>query len=62
MNPTRRCKCIKDTTIEGMKIGSIYKFRDNAAQKEIWINETDTTYEPLFCTIEYFNEHFKEVK
>lgn len=62
MNPTRRCKCIKDTTIEDVKIGSTYKFRDNATQKEIWINETDTTYEPLFCTTEYFNEHFEEVK
>ena len=28
MNTTRKCKCIKDTTIEDVKIGSIYKFRD----------------------------------
>lgn len=24
----------------------------------VWINETDSTYEPFSCTIVYFNEHF----
>ena len=59
MKYIQRCKCIKDTTVEGVKVGGTYKFRDNAAQKEVWINETDSTYEPLFCTVEYFNEHFE---
>lgn len=62
MNPIKRCKCIKDTTVEGVKVGDIYKFRDNSTQKEVWINETDTTYQPLFCTIEYFKEHFEVVQ
>ena len=59
MKYIQRCKCIKDTTVEGVKVGGTYKFRDNAAQKEVWINETDSTYEQLFCTVEYFNEHFE---
>ena len=51
-----------DNDIDEQYISSLvdtYKFRDNAAQKEVWINETDSTYEPLFCTVEYFNEHFE---
>ena len=61
MEPTRRCRCIKDTTVKGVEIGGIYKFRDCVAEKVVWTNETDTTYEPLFCNADYFYEHFEVV-
>ena len=59
--PIKRCKCIKETTVHKVKVGGTYKYRDCGIEKIVWTNETDTSYEPLFCTVEYFNEHFVEI-
>jgi hypothetical protein len=42
--------------------GNIFKYRDCGPEKIIWLNETDISYTPLFCTEEYFNEHFEEMR
>lgn len=60
-----KCKCIKDTTIEGIKIGNIYPY---ICSPEYEIKPENRTYiiiynngiDSLPCTYDYFKKHFKE--
>ena len=60
--PIKRCKCIKDTSVNGVVVGGIYKYRDCGHEKIVWTNETAISYEPLFCNNDYFKEYFSEVE
>lgn len=62
MCPSKRCKCIKSDKLMEFYAGNIFKYRDCGPEKIIWLNETDISYTPLFCTEEYFNEHFEEMR
>lgn len=60
-----KCKCIKDTAIEGIKIGNIYPY---IYSPEYEIKPENRTYiiiynngiDSLPCTYDYFKQHFKE--
>lgn len=61
MTPTLTCKCIKDTTISGIKIGKTYKYDTIGTVYCIIYNETATTYKTLYGTKEWFYEHFVKI-
>lgn len=56
-----KCKCIKDTTVEGIEVGKIYNFDSVGNTYCIKYNETPTTYETLYGNRDWFYEHFIRV-
>lgn len=54
-------KCILDTTIDGISVGSIYRTEYSVNYKIIY-NETKTTYESVIGSRDWFYEHFKPVR
>lgn len=57
----QKCRCIKDTTVDGIKVGEIYTFEMIGDTYCIKYNETPTTYETLYGTRDWFYEYFKRV-
>lgn len=58
-NQKRYCKCIANTTIDGININGIYEFYTIGNTYSIHYNETDTTFEQCCGTKEWFNKHFQ---
>lgn len=62
-----KCKCVKDTTVDGIQVGKTYYY-DYSPHYEL--NPSNRTYvifyndgkESLHCTGEYFLEYFSEIK
>lgn len=54
-------KCVKDTTIQGIKVGDTYCIEHEIDFKVIY-NETETTFEPVFGNKDWFYEHFEPVR
>ena len=61
MSSLLRCKCVKDTTVEGIEVNKTYKFDSVGDTYYIKYNETPTTYETLYGNREWFYEHFIRV-
>lgn len=60
--PLLKCKCIKDTTVEGIKVGEIYWYEVQGNVYCIKYNETLTTYETLVGNRDWFCDYFAPVR
>ena len=58
MSSFLKCRCIKNTTVEGIEVDKTYKFDSIGDVYCIKYNETSTTYETLYGNREWFYEHF----
>lgn len=50
---------ILNTTIEGINVGTYYKFNNKNNCIQIIYNETDKYYQSIFGTKQWFDQHFK---
>lgn len=60
--PLLKCKCIKDTTVEGIKVGEEYWYESYGNVYCIKYKETLTTYETLVGNRDWFYDHFVPVR
>ena len=57
-----KCKCIEDTTIYGINVGSEYKYNIiDETVYEIIYNETDKTFKKIYGTEKWFNRYFNKI-
>lgn len=57
----RKCKCIKDTTIDKIVVGNFYKFGTENCTFKIMYDVTDKTFQVIHGNKEWFEEHFEIV-
>ena len=57
-----KCKCIENTTIDGIDVGSEYKYNIvNGTVYEIIYNETNKSFEKIYGNEKWFNIHFNKI-
>ena len=61
MNTVKKCRCIKKTNNDDIKVGETYKFVNSDNRKVICIDK-NSPFERQFYDEEYFNEHFEVMK
>lgn len=56
-----KCKCIANTTIQGINVGEEYQYNIVNGAYEIIYNETEKTFERVYGNVEWFNHYFEKI-
>lgn len=59
-NKLSKCKCIKNTSVDKIIVGNVYKFyKKDFDVVSIIYDEDDKTFQELYGNVEWFYEYFK---